>query len=453
MLKASSPALISGPVGPSLLRMAWPMCVGLLANMLFNLVDTYFVGKLGQQELAAMAFTFPLVFFVTGSSMGMSIGVSSVVSRAIGAGSGGRVKEITFHSLLLGVTMVLGLLAIGYPLLNPILRGMGASEEMIPMIRSYMIPWACGIVFIVLPMIGNSVIRSTGNTLIPSMVMLVAGVMNVILDPIFIFGWGPVPAMGLRGAALATVIAYITVFLVMLSLLRFRYKLLEFHFGGLRQILASWKEVLEIALPAVFTNQMIPVANGVLTAIVAGYGEAALAAWGVSTRLESLMMSPFFALSTVMAPFVGQNTGAGRQDRVGESLRFCGKCCIAGSLLIWILAATSGPRISHLFSENPDTRSLIELHLWIVPLSYGFFAWKLQYTSAFNAQRHPLYSTATFLGRFFVFMIPLAWAGQHYFGLTGLYTGIALGNVGALLLAHSLWRLLQYRSRRSAMSG
>ncbi|MDA3873204.1 MAG: MATE family efflux transporter [Kiritimatiellae bacterium] len=446
MIKATSPALISGPVGPTLLRMAGPMCVGLLANMLFNLVDTYFVGKLGQQELAAMAFTFPLVFFVTGSSMGMSIGVSSVVSRAIGAGSGEGVKRITFHSLLLGVAMVMGLLAIGYPLLNPILRAMGAGEEMIPLIRSYMIPWACGIVFIVTPMIGNSVIRSTGDTLIPSLVMLVAGGMNVILDPILIFGWGPVPSLGLQGAALATVLAYITVFLVMLILLRFHYKLLEFHFGGIRHILTSWKEVLEIALPAVFTNQMIPVANGVLTAIVAGYGEAALAAWGVSTRLESLMMSPFFALSTVMAPFVGQNTGAGREDRVREALRFCGKCCFAGSLLIWIGVALSGPFLSTLFSDNPETRSLIELHVWIVPLSYGFFAWKLQYTSAFNAQRHPLYSSATFLGRFFVFMIPLAWAGQYFFGLIGLYTGVALGNVGALLLAVGLWKLLQWRT-------
>jgi Na+-driven multidrug efflux pump len=268
----------------------------------------------------------------------------------------------------------------------------------------------------------------------------------VFLDPILIFGWGPVPSLGLQGAALATVLAYITVFLVMLILLRFHYKLLEFHFGGIRHILTSWKEVLEIALPAVFTNQMIPVANGVLTAIVAGYGEAALAAWGVSTRLESLMMSPFFALSTVMAPFVGQNTGAGREDRVREALRFCGKCCFAGSLLIWIGVALSGPFLSTLFSDNPETRSLIELHVWIVPLSYGFFAWKLQYTSAFNAQRHPLYSSATFLGRFFVFMIPLAWAGQYFFGLIGLYTGVALGNVGALLLAVGLWKLLQWRT-------
>lgn len=441
-MSVTTPALISGPISRALLRMAGPMTVGLLANMLFNLVDTYFIGKLGQKELAAMAFTFPLVFFVTGSSMGVSIGVSSVVSRAIGAGATERVRHLTTHSLWLGVCLVFGLLAVGYPLLNPILRAMGATEDVIPLIREYLIPWAYGIVFIVTPMLGNSVIRASGDTLVPSLVMLTAGGMNVVLDPLFIFGYGPVPAMGLQGAALATVLAYITVCLVMGMLLIFRYKLLSFTLGSFREMLDSWKEVLEIALPAVLTNQMIPVANGVLTAMIARHGEAAVAAWGVGTRLESLMMSPFFALSIVMAPFVGQNTGANRADRIREALRFAGKACVGGSLIIWLAVASAGPTIAGLFSENPETTRWIQLHLWIVPASYGAFAWKLQYTSAFNAQRHPLYSSATFLGRFFLFIIPLAGFGQWKYGLPGLFAGIAAGNVCALGLAAGLWRRL-----------
>ena len=445
-LMSSSPRLVSGPVGPALLRMAGPMTVGILANMFFNLVDTFFIGKLGQQELAAMAFTFPLVFFVTGSSMGLSIGVSSVVSRAIGSGKHEKVQLITSHSLLLGAVIVGILLAIGIPMLTPVLRAMGASDSLIPLIRSYILPWSMGIVFIVTPMLGNSVIRSTGDTLVPSMIMLLAGGLNVVLDPLLIFGWGPVPAMELKGAALATVFSYIVVFGIMTCLLRFKYKLLVCKLGSIKEVLASWKEVLEIGLPAVFTNQMIPVANGVLTAIIAGYGEAAVAAWGVSTRLESLMMSPFFALATVMAPFVGQNTGANKPERVHQALRFCGKVCVLGSLFIWLSAASGSSWIAALFSNQPETLRLIQLHLWIVPLSYGAFAWKLQFTSTFNAQKHPFYSSITFLGRFFLFIIPLAWLGQHHFGLKGLYAGIALGNFFALGLATSLWRYLQTKT-------
>jgi len=421
------------------------MTVGILANMLFNLVDTYFIGKLGEAELAAMAFTFPLVFFVTGSSMGMSIGVSSVVSRAIGAGQQDRVRRLTTHSLLLGTTLVLLLLVAGYPLLDRVLRAMGATPELIPLVRQYMVPWGCGIVFIVIPMLGNSVIRSTGDTLVPSAVMLIAGGLNVLLDPLLIFGWGPFPALGLQGAALATVSSYVAVFVVMLILLQFKYRLL--HLGAIRfrSMLHSWHEVMEIALPAVFTNQMIPLANGILTAMIASQGQAAVAAWGVSTRLESLMMSPFFALSTVMSAFVGQNTGAGRSDRIRDALVFCGKLCMGGTLIIWLCTAGAGPWIAPLFSPLEDIQSLIRLHLWIVPLGYGAFAWKLQYTSAFNAQRRPLYSSATFLGRFFLFMIPLAWLGREFNGMTGLFTGLAIGNFCALLLARLLWRIAHQR--------
>lgn len=445
----SPPRLVSGPVGPALLRMAGPMTVGILANMFFNLVDTFFIGQLGQQELAAMAFTFPLVFFVTGSSMGLSIGVSSVVSRAIGSGAQEKVRLLTSRSLLLGVVIVGALLSAGLPFLNPVLRAMGATEPLIPLIRSYLLPWSMGIVFLVTPMLGNSVIRATGDTFVPSAVMLMAGGINVILDPLLIFGLGPFPALGLQGAALATVFSYVFVFVVMTILLRRKYHLLVFRPGSAREVLASWKEVLEIGLPAVFTNQMIPVANGVLTALVAGYGEAAVAAWGVSTRLESLMMSPFFALSTVMAAFVGQNTGADKPERIQEALRFSGKCCMLGSLVIWLTVALSGSWIAGLFTRDPETLQLIRTFLWIAPLGYGAFGWKLQFTSTFSAQRHPFYSSATFLSRFFLFIIPLAWLGQRQFGLPGLFAGRALGNFFALALAALLWKRLRGRGHHA----
>jgi putative MATE family efflux protein len=440
---STPPDLTTDPIGRSLLRMTGPMTVGLLANMLFNLVDTYFVGKLGQQELAAMAFTFPLVFFVTGTSMGLSIGVSSVVSRAIGAGNPERVQRLTTHSLLLGTVVVAVLLGLALPFLNPVLRAMGADEAMIPLVRSYMMPWATGIVFIVVPMLGNSVIRATGDTTVPSAVMLIAGGLNVLLDPILIFGFGPVPALELAGAAWATVISYLVVFVVMFLLLRFKYHLLVFRIGSFRDVLASWGQVLHIGIPAAFTNQLIPVANGVITAMIAGYGEPTVAAWGVSTRLESLMMSPFFALSTVMSSFVGQNTGAQKPERITRALRFCGNFCMSGTLLIWIICALGSGWIAGLFSQESEVQHIIALHLWIVPATYGSFAWKLQYTSSFNAQGHPLYSSAAFLARFFLFRIPLAWMGSHFYAITGMFWGLALSNILALLFTMALWRHVQ----------
>lgn len=335
------------------------------------------------------------------------------------------------------------LLLVFIPVLNSVLRAMGASEEMIPLVREYMLPWAYGVGFVVIPMLGNSVIRATGNTMVPSMIMLMVGGLNVLLDPVLTFGFGSIPAMGLAGAAWATVISYVVVFVVMMVLLRVKYKLLTFCVGSLSDMVASWKELLRIGIPAAFTNQLIPVANGVLTAMVAVYGEATVAAWGVSTRIESLMMSPFFALSTVMASFVGQNTGAGRNDRIDEALRFCGKFCMGGTFIIWLVCAVFSSGIASLFSTDADVRMLVQLHLWIVPVTYGTFAWKLQYTASFNAQGHPIYSSVAFLARFFLLRIPLAWLGARFYDMTGLFWGLGLSNVIALFLTIGLWRFVQ----------
>ncbi len=435
------PRLTTAPIGPTLFHMSWPMTLGILANMFFNVVDTFFVSRLGEKPLAAMAFTFPLVFFVTGSCMGMSIGVSSCVSRAIGAGEEGRVKRLTTNSVLMAAGTVILLTLILLPLMNPILKVMGAEPELLPLIKSYMIPWACGIVFLVTPMIGNSAIRASGDSLTPSLVMLCAGALNVILDPLLIFGIGPFPRLELAGAAIATVIAYVGVCILMLLLMRFKYHLLTLRLGGIKRMLANAWEVLEIGLPATFTNQMIPVANGLLTALVAKQGVEAVAAWGVGTRLESLMMSPFFAMSTVMAPIVGQNLGAGRIDRIQQAIKSSAKASLLISLVIWLLAALTSKHIAALFSDNAEIRSLIQLYLWIVPCAYGFFSIKLQIASSFNGSRRPLYSTAIFLSRFFLFMIPCAFVGEQYYGLPGFFAGIALGNLFSSILAVSLWKL------------
>ncbi len=432
--------LTSGRVGPVLTRMTLPLVVGMMANMAFNLVDTYYISRLGTQPLAAMGFTFPLVFFITGTAMGMGIGVASVVSRAIGQGNQEKVQRLATDSLFLAVCLVLALSAIGLLGMDAVFRIMGASEALLPMIRQYMVPWFFGVVLLVVPMVGNSAIRATGNTLAPSLLMLTAGCVNVILDPLLIFGIGPFPRLELRGAALATVLSYAVVCCGSIGLLRFRFHMLSFHRVPFREILRSWREVLHIALPAIGTNQMVPIANGLLTAWVARHGDAAVAAWGVGTRLESLMMGPSFALSTAMAPFAGQNFGAGRTDRVMSALRFAARYCFGIGACVWMACAFAGGLIASRFSQEPQTLALIQRFLWIVPCSHGAFGLMLQITSTFNAHRRPKESVMVFISRFFLFILPLAWLGNRFHGLTGMFGGVAAGNVLACLLALLLLR-------------
>ena len=199
------------PVGPSLIRLAVPMIFGLVSIMLFNLVDTFYISLIGVQELVAISFTFPVTFTLMSFSFGIGIGAAAVISRAIGEGDHHRVQRLTTDSLLLVALIIICVAGLNYFSLNSIFTLMGASAESLPLIKEYMITWLSGVVFVVIPIVGNSAIRATGDTKTPSWIMMIAAVVNAVLDPLLIFGYGPFPELGIKGAAIATVISYISI--------------------------------------------------------------------------------------------------------------------------------------------------------------------------------------------------------------------------------------------------
>ena len=246
--------LLNDPVGPTLLRLAGPMALGFIAVILFSVVDTFWVGRLGSRELAAMSFTFPVIFLVMSIAVGMGVGMTSVVSRAIGRGDTGRVCRFTTDGLLLANTLVVLVAAAGLSTIGPVFETLGASPDIVTLIRRYMVPWYMGIGFIVIPIVGNAAIRATGDTKTPSLIMMIAGGVNMVLDPLLIFGVGPFPRLELQGAAIATVIAYAITFIAAFVILWKRERMLEFARPTIRDLLDSWRQILYIAVPAAGTQ-------------------------------------------------------------------------------------------------------------------------------------------------------------------------------------------------------
>lgn len=429
-----------GPVGSTLIRLALPMVGGILTMMLFNVVDTFFIAQLGAVPLAAIGFTFPVVFIVTGTTMGMGIGMAAVVSRAVGEGDHQRVAEITTRGLMLVILLVLFFVASGLLLHDRIFALLGADEALIALIHQYMFPWFLGVAFLVIPMIGNSAIRATGDSFTPSLIMIIAGGVNVILDPLLIFGIGPFPRLELQGAALATVFSYMITFVAACWILVRREKMIIFAIPPLAALLHTWGRLLHIGGPAVLTNMCIPLTTGILTRIMAGYGPQAVAAFGVGARIESLVMVGAFAMSTVMVPFAGQNFGAGRADRVQEGLRFGLRYCMTISLILWVPLAWGGRAIASWFSADPVIIEIIRPFLLLVPLSYGAFGYMLLVTSSFNAAGMPRHSMALFGSRLVVFTVPLALLGSHVAGIPGVFAAMFIANLGSGLLAHAMRR-------------
>lgn len=432
--------VIDGPVGPTLLRMAGPMVLGMFALMMFNVVDTFFIGRLGAIPLAAIGFTFPVVFVVTGTTMGMGIGMASVVSRAVGEGDHQRVAETTTRGLIFVLGLVLVFVLCGLLLHDRIFRLLGAEEELLPLIRQYMFPWLLGVPFLVIPMIGNSALRATGDTFTPSLIMIIAGGFNVVLDPLLIFGWWIFPRLELQGAALATVGSYLITFGAAIWILARRDRLIIWERPRWRPWLQTWGRLLYIGLPAVMTNLLIPLTNGLLTRFMAAHGPQAVAAFGVGTRIESLVMIGAYAMVTIMVPFSGQNFGANRPARVQAGLRFGLKYCLAISLVVWVLLATQSRTLAGWFTKDPLIIDILQPFLQWVPLSYGALGFMLLVTASFNGAGLPKHAMLLFGTRLVVFTVPLAWWGSRIAGPPGIFIAILIGNLGAGLLAYRLAR-------------
>ena len=432
--------MTEGPVGPNLIGLAIPMIFGLISILLINLVDTFYISLIGVRELVAISFTFPVTFTLMSFSFGIGIGAASVISRAIGEGDHHRVQRLTTDSLLLVALIILVVAGLSYLNLDAIFRLMGATDESLPLIEEYMIPWLMGVVFVVIPIVGNSAIRATGDTKTPSIIMVIAAVVNAVLDPILIFGYGPFPEMGIEGAAIATVISYISIMIVGLWMLGKRDRMLTANWPGIAGILSSWKALLYIGIPAMLTQLLFPVSNAVLTRIAADLGDATVAAFGVGSRIESLAMIGSMALSSVIIPFIGQNYGAKNFDRIKTASRFVLRFALIWGVTAWAFLALFSGGIAWAFSDDPEIQDLIQQFFWIVPFGFGFHGISQLVSASCNALHRPFHSTSINIMRLFLFLIPLVYLGSQIWGTTGFFIGIALGNLATGTIAWSWFR-------------
>ena len=428
--------LLQGPVGKTLISLAMPMAFGIAAIILFTVVDTFYVGRLGAEQLAAMGFTFPISYIVMSIAMGLSVGTSSTIARAIGEGHQLRVQRLTTDGLGLAFVIVTCFSLIGLTNLNTIFSMIGAKGEILELISDYMIPWCLGVGLLVIPMVGNGALRATGDTKTPATIMVIAGIVNIVLDPFLIFGIGPFPRLELQGAALATVVSWGVTFTASLWILGKREGMIRLPIFDPKHTFDSWKQILHIGVPAAGANMMEPLSMAVITRMISEYGKEAIAAFGVGGRLEALSLIGIWALSMAMTPFVGQNFGAGNCDRVRAALRFGVKFSLVwGGVTFTVLYFLSGI-IAPIFNDNKAVIASVILFLQIIPISYAMYGISTLVNSTFNALGKPLQASLVIILHLFVFVLPLAYLGSKVYGLKGIFVGITVGNAVVGIIAY-----------------
>jgi putative MATE family efflux protein len=431
------------------MRLTVPMFLGISSMILASMIDTIYIGWIGTQQLAAVSFSFPLVMGLSSVSMGLGIGATSIMSRTLGRGDRARAYVLGTHTLLLVMILVISLAIFGRIFGAHLFRVMGADDVILPMVSAYMNVWFIGLPLFALPMVAMSMLRALGNARIPGTLMTAGAAMQVILAPALIFGIpGIHDGIGYTGSAWAFVTSRCLTLIATAYVLTRRGMITPL--GAWSEVFKSWREVLRIGVPSIMTNLVGPVSMGVVFGLLAKYGHAVVAGFGVAVRIESLAVMILMALSSSISPMVGQNWGAGHHERIDAALRFGYRFSFAWGAFIFVILATFGRGIVGLINSDPAVVEATYHYLLIVPLTYSTMGVSMVSGSCFVALGKPLPSLLLTITRMVVIYVPLALLGDRLFGYQGIFGAAAVANV-LVAGASYLWVMRMLHAARARL--
>ena len=443
--------LVSGPVSSGLMRLTMPMILGISSSIIAGLIETWYLSQLGTTTVAAYSFTFPVTSSLMSLSLGISIGVSSVLARTIGSGDTGKVRRIATDGISLVAIVMIVLSIVGLQTIDPVFRLLGANTTTLPLIHEYMGIWYFSMLFLAIPSVGANALRATGDSRISGTIMVGGSILQVALGPFLIFGWLGLPELGIKGAAIANLVARFTLFLVTMYVLVYKEHLLDYHDMKLSEVLNSWKQIFTVSIPATATQLISPISTAIIVSLLAGYSQETVAGFGIASRIEALFVIPLFALSASIGPFVGQNWGGSYLQRANQAMILSYKYSLAWGLFVAIILIVFRSSISSQFDDNPEVVAVAAIYLLIVPISYGAWGVLMMSSAIFNSLGKPVSSTIMSIVRMFVIYIPLAYLGKSLYGYTGIFAAACISNLVMGAIAYA-WNRKTYMPKIQAIS-
>jgi putative MATE family efflux protein len=434
--------LLEGSIPRHMFRLALPNVGGMLAIILFNITDTFFVSRLGDDALAAMGFTFPVVMLIGAISTGISTGAGSLLARAMGSGDRRAMRRIASDGILLSVAVVAVISAIGLASMRPLFSALGADGEVLPLVTSYMGIWYAGVIFNILPPVSDGAMRAMGEMRRPLYVMLTVALMNFILDPILIFGWFGFPAMGIAGAAVATLISRAAGAAVSLGFVHFKYRLLDYRYSSASELFKSWRSILYIGVPGAMIRLLPQLIRTLLTRLAAGTGgTAAVAALAAGSRIESFAMIVSMAVGVSLVPVMGQNWGAGRRDRVQETRRLVIRLAVFFGATLTLAAAVAARPLGRIFTDSPEVLRFVSRYLVIIMAGSAGLNMYNWISEGLNAVGQPRAALRINIFGTLGILVPFILLGARLGDFTGMVAGLAAGQLlvgfGAVRLTRS----------------
>lgn len=438
--------LIRGSIAGHLVRQTTPGILGVAAIVSNGLVDAYFIGRIGQAELAAIGFIFPIIAALSSLGIGLMVGINSVVARALGEGDDERAIRRANLGILLGLIfgLVMGLSL--YLLRQQIFVLMRADTAILPIIDAYMQPYALGFPLLLTMMGINGVLRGQGAAKSSTAAMMAFALVNLVLDPFMIAGGFGFDGFGVAGAAYATVFGWgagvATAFwLLGRGEVPFAPKTIrKAHLG------AGLAAIGRVAGPAAFTNSINPAGLAILTALLANEGQAAVGAFGAGGRLLTFAAVPMLAISGAIGAIVGQNWGAGYGDRARLALLQASLFSIAYGLVAAVLVFLNVEWFASQFSDDPQLIAATAHYLKIALWGYAGFGVLITVNGALNAVDRASSALVISLARVIIVMVPAALLLRASMGVDAIYLAeLAANLLGGLVAAALAWKVFRQR--------
>nr|WP_303645767.1 MATE family efflux transporter [Haloparvum sedimenti] len=426
--------MTTGRISPKLFHLAWPLVLGNLLQTLYNLADMFWVGRVSTEAVAAVSLMFPLSWMFVSTAMGLTAATIALVSQHVGAGNDRRADEVVAQTCLLAVVVSVALAVAGFAAREPLLRLIGARGQVFVESLAYI-----EVIFLTLPLTFlffafRASLQGAGDTKTAMWLVAASAGLNIVIDPVFILGWGPIPPMGTRGAAVATFVSRLFATVVGVWILLRGDWGIQLHPGDLRPNPVLLRKLVDVGYPGTLDGWARSFAAVAMAALVARFGPAATAAYGIGVRLMSVSWTVSGAVGQATATGVGQNLGADTPDRASEVARVATLATmgilLAASLVVWVFPDGA----MRVFIDDPATVAEGVVFLRIVALSWAFFGGLMVIQGAFRGAGDTRVAMALSLLSRWAFRVPLAVAlafGTVTVPLVGVtYTGLDWGVEG-----------------------
>lgn len=441
-----SEAMGRDPIWRLLFRFSGPSIISMSVASTYNLIDAVFVGRLGSDALAAMTVTIPLMMSFIALSSGTGIGATSLISRSLGAGDKSNADKAACVAITLCIIISALIALVCLPNIKPILSLLGAKETVLSLAENYVSILIKCIIFSYLSMILGNIIRAEGNSIFSSSVMVFSSITNIILDPLFIFGLGPFPAMGIRGAAIATVIAQAlstSVYLGYLISNKAGYKFRPAYFVPYPKIVL---EIYRIGVASIVRSGVQFIVMGVVNRTAASYGVVTLALIGVLIRMGRFVQMPAIGIGQGLLPLIGYNFGAGKTKRITELILKAASSGIIWSGFCWVMIMLFPGQILSAFNFDPTflDEGINGVRLYFICI----FILGVQMIPGFFFQGIGKGFPATILSgaRHFFFLLPSILLLPRFIGVTGLWIAFPIADAMTFIVG-LVWIIIEYRKQ------